>query len=148
DADRVPGVLPARRDQRRAAPALLCEPVPGGGGGQHLLRAALREQRAALVAAHAPRLRVPRQGVPALHPAPDAAAGAPAGPARAARRAGEAAFSYRALPPDIVDELWRRFALALEPLRASGRLGAIVFQFAPWMQYAEEHFDHIARCAE
>jgi uncharacterized protein YecE (DUF72 family) len=57
-------------------------------------------------------------------------------------------FYYRDLPPDIVDELWRRFALALEPLRASGRLGAIVFQFAPWMQYAEEHFDHIARCAE
>lgn len=57
-------------------------------------------------------------------------------------------FYYRDLPPEIVQELWRRFVLALEPLRASGRLGAIVFQFAPWMQYGAEHFDHIERCAE
>lgn len=57
-------------------------------------------------------------------------------------------FYYRDLPPEIVDELWRRFTLALEPLRATGRLGAIVFQFAPWLQYGEEGFDHIERCAE
>lgn len=57
-------------------------------------------------------------------------------------------FYYRDLPPEIVDELWLRFTRALEPLRATGRLGAIVFQYAPWFVYGEESFDHVARCAQ
>jgi len=39
-------------------------------------------------------------------------------------------FYYRELPSQIIDELWRRFIDALAPLRAAGKLGAVLFQFA------------------
>ncbi|WP_128377391.1 DUF72 domain-containing protein [Streptomyces cavernae] len=32
----------------------------------------------------------------------------------------------------LLDEVWARFATALEPLRAAGRLGSVLFQFPPW----------------
>ncbi len=47
----------------------------------------------------------------------------------------------RTLPPDLrnravdgvlLDEVWGRFADAVEPLRAAGRLGTVLFQFPPW----------------
>lgn len=38
----------------------------------------------------------------------------------------------RAARPELLDEVWRRFAGALEPLRRTGRLGAVLFQFPPW----------------
>ncbi|WP_225850808.1 DUF72 domain-containing protein [Streptomyces sp. HPF1205] len=37
-----------------------------------------------------------------------------------------------AAAPELLDEVWRRFAGALEPLRRAGRLGAVLFQFPPW----------------
>ena len=40
---------------------------------------------------------------------------------------------YKDLPAEIRDELWRRFIEALEPLRQAGKLGAVHFQFAPWL---------------
>ena len=40
------------------------------------------------------------------------------------------------LEPELLDEAWRRFASALEPLRAAGRLGAILFQYPPWFTAA------------
>ena len=40
---------------------------------------------------------------------------------------------YRDLPEEIQKELWGRFFQALEPLHAAGKLGAIHFQFAPWI---------------
>lgn len=40
---------------------------------------------------------------------------------------------YADVPPPIVDELWRRFKAALEPLRSAGKLQAVHFQFAPWV---------------
>lgn len=55
---------------------------------------------------------------------------------------------YRDLPPEIIDQLWLRFSRALEPLRASGRLGAIVFQYAPWFVYGDDSFDHVRQCAQ
>src|SRR5712692_11332063 len=33
------------------------------------------------------------------------------------------------MPAELADESWERFRLALEPLRAAGRLGAVFFQF-------------------
>ncbi|MFJ6071858.1 DUF72 domain-containing protein [Streptomyces sp. NPDC093065] len=32
----------------------------------------------------------------------------------------------------LLDEVWGRFAGAVEPLRGAGRLGAVLFQFPPW----------------
>lgn len=40
---------------------------------------------------------------------------------------------YRDVPPDTLDELWRRFRLALEPLALNGELTAVHFQFPPWV---------------
>ena len=36
------------------------------------------------------------------------------------------------LPPDVVDEVWRLFRGALEPLHSSGKLGTILLQYPPW----------------
>jgi len=41
---------------------------------------------------------------------------------------------YHQLPTELWDELWRRFLIALEPLRMAGKLRAIHFQFAPWVR--------------
>jgi uncharacterized protein YecE (DUF72 family) len=36
------------------------------------------------------------------------------------------------LEPDALEETWRRFGQSLHPLRAAGKLGAVVFQWPPW----------------
>ncbi|HJQ82946.1 MAG TPA: DUF72 domain-containing protein [Candidatus Binatia bacterium] len=38
----------------------------------------------------------------------------------------------RDLPPAVVDELWRRFHAALEPLRIAGKLSYVLFQMPKW----------------
>jgi len=53
---------------------------------------------------------------------------------------------YKDLPRELVDELWRQFIDAVEPLRAAGRLGALHFQFPPWFvpsRSAREHLDDV-----
>ena len=55
---------------------------------------------------------------------------------------------YRDLPAEIVDELWRRFIEALAPLRASGRLGLVHFQFAPWLLRDAAGHAHVRQCVE
>ena len=54
----------------------------------------------------------------------------------------------RDLPPEAIDELWQRFHSALEPLRRSGKLGVVLFQFPPWFVYRPSNLDYIAGCAE
>ena len=54
---------------------------------------------------------------------------------------------YRDTPPEIRDELWRRFILALAPLKEAGKLGAVHFQFAPWMIRNRDGMDHVRECA-
>ncbi|KVL19467.1 DUF72 domain-containing protein [Burkholderia sp. MSMB1826] len=54
---------------------------------------------------------------------------------------------YRDLPADVLDELWRRYREALDPLRRTGRLGAVLFQFAPWLTSAPEGVAHVEECA-
>ncbi|CAB3769328.1 DUF72 domain-containing protein [Paraburkholderia solisilvae] len=61
---------------------------------------------------------------------------------------GKKNLYYRDIPPDIIDELWRRFFEALEPLRAAGKLGAVLFQFAPWLTTAPRDKAHVAHCAD
>ncbi|MEU9517850.1 DUF72 domain-containing protein [Streptomyces sp. NPDC048224] len=51
----------------------------------------------------------------------------------------------------LLDEVWGRFAEAVEPLRAAGRLGAVLFQFPPWFApgaWAEAALDACVRRAE
>ena len=53
---------------------------------------------------------------------------------------------YKDLPAEILDELWRRFSEALEPLRQAGKLGAVHFQFAPWLLRNRDGHAHVQEC--
>lgn len=55
---------------------------------------------------------------------------------------------YKNMPGEIRDELWRRFSEALEPLRQAGKLGAVHFQFAPWLLPNREGKAHVRECVE
>jgi uncharacterized protein YecE (DUF72 family) len=55
---------------------------------------------------------------------------------------------YGDVPGEIRVELWRRFSEALEPLRQAGKLGAVHFQFAPWLLRNREGMDHVRKCVE
>ena len=55
---------------------------------------------------------------------------------------------YKDVPGEIRDELWRRFSEALEPLRQAGKLGAVHFQFAPWLLRNREGHAHVQECVE
>lgn len=54
---------------------------------------------------------------------------------------------YRDLPDELRRELWARFRAALEPLVRSGKLGAVLLQFAPWFVFGRESFAHLEHCA-
>ncbi len=55
---------------------------------------------------------------------------------------------YNDTPAEIRDELWRRFIEALAPLRDAGKLGAVHFQFAPWLLRNREGLAHVAHCVQ
>jgi uncharacterized protein YecE (DUF72 family) len=55
---------------------------------------------------------------------------------------------YRDLGEEVRSELWRLFRAGLEPLARSGKLGAVLLQFAPWFVFGRESLAHIAHCAE
>jgi uncharacterized protein YecE (DUF72 family) len=40
---------------------------------------------------------------------------------------------YADVPPELRDELWAYFDRSMRPLRESGKLGAVVLQFPPWL---------------
>jgi uncharacterized protein YecE (DUF72 family) len=44
----------------------------------------------------------------------------------------------RDLAPSVVEEIWRRFHAALEPLRAAGKLAYVLFQMPKWFTPARE----------
>lgn len=52
------------------------------------------------------------------------------------------------LDPKVVDEVWDRFFSALEPLRAAGKLGAVLFQFPPWFTIARANKQYVLECAK
>ncbi|MEV4455962.1 DUF72 domain-containing protein [Microbispora sp. NPDC049633] len=54
----------------------------------------------------------------------------------------------RDLPPEVVEEVWRRFLGALEPLHESGKLGAVLFQFPQWFPPGEANRRYILRCRD
>jgi uncharacterized protein YecE (DUF72 family) len=55
---------------------------------------------------------------------------------------------YEDLPPELRDELWRRLREALAPLAAAGKLGAVHFQFAPWLLRNRAGIAHVEHCVE
>ncbi|MFV0131387.1 DUF72 domain-containing protein [Streptomyces sp. HMX112] len=61
---------------------------------------------------------------------------------------GSARLRAGQLPPDVLAELWYLFREALEPLRAAGRLGAVLFQFPPWFAPDERAYAYLDECRE
>jgi uncharacterized protein YecE (DUF72 family) len=54
----------------------------------------------------------------------------------------------RDLPPDAMDLVWEMFGSALEPLAASGKLGAILFQFPHWFAASRANVAYLQELAE
>jgi uncharacterized protein YecE (DUF72 family) len=55
---------------------------------------------------------------------------------------------YKDMPAELLDELWERFRSALDPLRSAGKLGVVLFQFAPWFVFRPSNLELIAACAQ
>ena len=53
---------------------------------------------------------------------------------------------YKDMPAPLVDRMWALFLDSLLPLRAAGKLGAVHFQFAPWMMVGPPSRAHIEEC--
>ncbi|GAA4785757.1 DUF72 domain-containing protein [Streptomyces ziwulingensis] len=49
--------------------------------------------------------------------------------------------------PALLDEVWGRFAAAVEPLRTAGRLGTVLFQFPPWLAPGPQAEETLQACA-
>ena len=60
----------------------------------------------------------------------------------------QANLYYKDMAPELRDELWRRFTLALQPLRAAGKLGLVHFQYPPWLVCNAAGRAHVAHCVE
>ena len=52
------------------------------------------------------------------------------------------------LPKEVMEELHKRFWTALEPLRQSGKLGAILLQYPDWFVISRENKDQILHARE
>ena len=61
---------------------------------------------------------------------------------------GKKNLYYKDIPDEIRNELWRRYLEAIAPLKEAGKLGAVHFQFAPWITSAPEGRAHVEHCAE
>jgi len=60
----------------------------------------------------------------------------------------KAVLYYREVPPELLDELWKRFAQVLQPLHEAGKLGLVHFQFPPWLVRNRAGHAHVAHCVE
>jgi uncharacterized protein YecE (DUF72 family) len=80
------------------------------------------------------------------HPTPVKAL--PADLREAAGKAGKDRVYLKDVDQKLADEAWDRFLAALEPLRAAGKLGAILLQFPPWFPIGRANKQYIVACAE
>ena len=64
----------------------------------------------------------------------------------AAATAGKRQIYMKDLPDEAQRWVWEAFDQALEPLRQSGKLGAILLQFPPWFGINRANKDYIERC--
>lgn len=64
------------------------------------------------------------------------------------RQAAAGRRGRTAADPVLLDEVWRRFSGALEPLRRAERLGTVLFQFPPWLAPGPSATSVLRRCRE
>ena len=62
--------------------------------------------------------------------------------------AGKPRLYAKDLPSEIRDETWRLFVAGIEPLRASGQLGAVFLQYPRWVFPSSETRDQILEATE
>ena len=55
---------------------------------------------------------------------------------------------YKDMAEELREELWRRFAACLVPLRANSKLGLVHFQFAPKVFRHKAAIEHLEHCLE
>jgi uncharacterized protein YecE (DUF72 family) len=65
----------------------------------------------------------------------------------AAEQAGKDPVYLRQVDPAVTGQVWERFLAGLEPLRAAGKLGAILFQFPQWFPISRASKDYLLACA-
>ena len=65
----------------------------------------------------------------------------------AAGSAGKDRVYLKDVDPAVAEAAWDRFLAALEPLRAAGKLGAILLQFPPWFPIGRARREYILACA-
>src|SRR6266478_6309656 len=61
-----------------------------------------------------------------------------------ARRTRRDEIASEAFPPEAIDATFRLFHAALAPLADAGKLGYVLFQFAPWVRFSEARLEQIA----
>jgi uncharacterized protein YecE (DUF72 family) len=61
---------------------------------------------------------------------------------------GKPSVYLKDVDPAVSNEAWERFLTALEPLRQTGRLGAILFQFPQWFVIGRARKEYILFVAE
>lgn len=62
-----------------------------------------------------------------------------------ARRTRRDEIAADAFPPEALDATFRLFHAALTPLAEAGKLGYVLFQFAPWVRFSPARLEEIAR---
>ena len=63
-------------------------------------------------------------------------------------KAGKERLYLKDVDPEVTKAAWERFLAALEPLRAQGKLGAILLQFPPWFPISRANKEYIVTCAQ
>ena len=71
----------------------------------------------------------------------------PADLREAASTAGKERVYLKDVDEALAGQAWDRFLAALEPLRETGKLGAILLQFPPWFPISRANKDYILACA-
>ncbi len=61
---------------------------------------------------------------------------------RSLTRRGE--VEARAFPPEALDQTFRLFRAAIDPLARAGKLGYVLFQLAPWVRFDVERLEYLA----
>lgn len=60
---------------------------------------------------------------------------------------GKASVYARDLAPEVIDEVFEMFRVALMPLHSAGKLGAVLFQFPEWFTPSPANKEHVLACA-
>jgi uncharacterized protein YecE (DUF72 family) len=79
---------------------------------------------------------------------PTAVRALPAELREAAGKSGKERIYIKDVDQQVTEQAWDRFLAALEPLRAAGKLGAILLQFPPWFPMSRANKAYIVSCAE